>query len=684
MLMAFVLGTLLIASPDERPFLTGISSSEDFSKKLDAHLSNAKKAMERMLSAKGKRTIENTLTPYDEILIELDAAGAQANLMENVHPDETMRTTSEQFSQKISAFGSELSLNRVVYDALTAMDISKVDVKTKFYVEKTLRDFRLAGVDKDEATRNRIKALRDELVLIGQDFARNIREDVRTVTVTNVKELDGLPQDYIDRHKPDSNGVITLTINYPDAVPVFTYAKSEDLRKRMYMEYNNRAYPKNMEVLNKLIAKRNELALLLGFPNWAACVTADKMIGSEKNANDFIEKIASASNEKAIRDYKQLLLRKQKDIPNAESLNLWETTYYSELLRKSEYDFDAQKVRPYLQYDNVKQGVLDVTSKLFGVEFKRNTTAPVWDSLVECWEMFEKVRPSDGQGKLVRSMVPIGRFYLDMHPRENKYNHAAQFGVRNGVAGKPSRRTSSLAGGQIPEAALVCNFPGGIAGDPGLMEHGDVETFFHEFGHLLHHLFAGRQPWMGLAGISTEWDFVEAPSQLLEEWAWDASTLQTFAKHYQTGEAIPTALVQQMRRAEEFGKGLQVRTQMMYAKLSLSCYDRDPKNVDTDELVKSLREKYTPYKHVEGTHFQASFGHLDGYSAIYYTYMWSLVIAKDLFTKFDQKNMMNADIATKYRSTILAAGGSKPAATLVKEFLGRDFEFDGWKKWLEN
>lgn len=682
--MAFVLGTLLIASPDERPFLTGISSSEDFSKKLDAHLSNAKKAMERMLSAKGKRTIENTLTPYDEILIELDAAGAQANLMENVHPDETMRTTSEQFSQKISAFGSELSLNRVVYDALTAMDISKVDVKTKFYVEKTLRDFRLAGVDKDEATRNRIKALRDELVLIGQDFARNIREDVRTVTVTNVKELDGLPQDYIDRHKPDSNGVITLTINYPDAVPVFTYAKSEDLRKRMYMEYNNRAYPKNMEVLNKLIAKRNELALLLGFPNWAACVTADKMIGSEKNANDFIEKIASASNEKAIRDYKQLLLRKQKDIPNAESLNLWETGYYSELLRKSEYDFDAQKVRPYLQYDNVKQGVLDVTSKLFGVEFKRNTTAPVWDSLVECWEMFEKVRPSDGQGKLVRSMVPIGRFYLDMHPRENKYNHAAQFGVRNGVAGKPSRRTSSLAGGQIPEAALVCNFPGGIAGDPGLMEHGDVETFFHEFGHLLHHLFAGRQPWMGLAGISTEWDFVEAPSQLLEEWAWDASTLQTFAKHYQTGEAIPTALVQQMRRAEEFGKGLQVRTQMMYAKLSLSCYDRDPKNVDTDELVKSLREKYTPYKHVEGTHFQASFGHLDGYSAIYYTYMWSLVIAKDLFTKFDQKNMMNADIATKYRSTILAAGGSKPAATLVKEFLGRDFEFDGWKKWLEN
>ncbi len=660
MFMTLVLGTLLMASPDEKPFLTGISSPEDFSKKLDAYLSEAKTAMEKMLSVKGKRTIENTLKPYDEILIALDAAGAQAGLMENVHPDEKMRTTSEQFSQKVSAFGSELSLNRGVYDALTAMDISKADEKTKFFVQRTLRDFRLAGVDKDEATRNKIKALREELVLIGQDFARNIREDVRTVKVTDVKELDGLPQDYIDRHKPDSNGVVTLTINYPDAVPVFTYAKSEDLRKRMYMEYNNRAYPKNIEVLNKLISKRNELAHLLGFPNWAACVTADKMVGTEKNAFDFIEKIAAASNEKAIQDYKQLLTRKQKDVPNATAVNLWESGYYSELLRKSEYDFDAQKVRPYLQYDKVKQGVLDVTSRLFGVEFKRNTTAPVWDSLVECWEMFEK-------GKLV------GRFYLDMHPRENKYNHAAQFGVRNGVAGK-----------QIPEATLVCNFPGGIAGDPGLMEHGDVETFFHEFGHLLHHLFAGRQPWMGIAGISTEWDFVEAPSQLLEEWAWDAKTLQTFAKHYQTDEPIPSDLVTLMRRADEFGKGLQVRTQMYYAKLSLSCYDRDPEQVNTDDLVKTLREKYTPYKYVDGTHFQTSFGHLDGYSAIYYTYMWSLVIAKDLLTKFDHNNMMKADVATKYRTTILDAGGSKQAKALVKDFLGRDFQFEGWKKWLEN
>jgi thimet oligopeptidase len=265
-----------------------------------------------------------------------------------------------------------------------------------------------------------------------------------------------------------------------------------------------------------------------------------------------------------------------------------------------------------------------------------------------------------------------GRLYLDMHPRENKYNHAAQFGVRNGVAGV-----------QIPEAALICNFPGGDENDPGLMEHNDVETFFHEFGHLLHTLFAGRQPWMGISGISTEWDFVEVPSQLLEEWAWDVTVLQSFAKHYQTGEPIPAALVGQMRRAKEFGKGLQICQQMFYAKMSLSFYDRNPTLVDTDALAKELRARYTPFRFVEGTHFQTSFGHLDGYSATYYTYMWSLIIVKDFFTHFDTENMMAPGVAKRYRDVVLAQGGSRPAAELVREFLGRDFNFDGWKRWLE-
>jgi thimet oligopeptidase len=413
-----------------------------------------------------------------------------------------------------------------------------------------------------------------------------------------------------------------------------------------------------MVVLDKLAAKRHELANLLGFKNWADYATADKMIKSSANASEFIEKIVEVSGARAAKEYQELLRRKQKDAPTATVVNPWESGYYSELVRKENYDFDSQSVRPYFPYERVKQGVLDVTGRLFGVTFRQVKDAPVWHSSVECWEMYEN-------DKLV------GRFYLDMHPREDKYNHAAQFGVRNGVAGK-----------QIPEAALVCNFPGGTPGDEGLMQFSDVNTFFHEFGHLLHTLFAGQQKWIGVSGITTEWDFVEAPSQLLEEWAVDTPTLQTFAKHYETNEPIQASLVEQMKRAGDFGKGLGVRRQMVFARLSLSIYDREPNLVNTDELAKQISEKYSPFPIAEGTHFQTSFGHLDGYSAIYYTYMWSLVLAKDMFSQFNTNNMLAPDVAKRYRKVVLEPGGSKPAEKLVEDFLGRKSNFTAYQKWL--
>jgi Zn-dependent oligopeptidase len=353
-----------------------------------------------------------------------------------------------------------------------------------------------------------------------------------------------------------------------------------------------------------------------------------------------------------------LLDRKKQDVPDASTVNAWESAYYQELVKKSEYNFDAQSVRPYFPYERVKQGVLDVTSTLFGVTFKRVNNAPVWHPSVECYEVY------DG-GKLA------GRFYLDMHPRADKYSHAAQFDVRTGVTGK-----------QIPEAALICNFPGGDPKDPGLMEHSDVRTFFHEFGHLLHTMFAGHHDWVGIGGIRTEQDFVEAPSQMLEEWTWDPAVLATFAKHHETGVAIPAELVRQMKRANDYGKGLQVRRQMVYAQVSLSCYSLDPKTLDTDALVKETTQRYQPFPFVEDTHFQCAFGHLNGYSAVYYTYMWSLVIAKDMFSQFDHKNLLAPGVAKKYRNTVLAPGGSAPAAKLVENFLGRPFNNNAWTEWL--
>jgi thimet oligopeptidase len=256
----------------------------------------------------------------------------------------------------------------------------------------------------------------------------------------------------------------------------------------------------------------------------------------------------------------------------------------------------------------------------------------------------------------------LGRIYLDLHPREGKYNHAAQFTLTDGVVGR-----------QLPEGVLVCNF------SKGLMEHDDVVTLFHEFGHLVHHVLAGRAQWTRFSGVATEWDFVEAPSQMLEEWAWDHSVLVGFATD-DSGEPIPADLVARMRTAEEFGKGFLARTQMFYAAVSYRLHAEVPD--DLTAAVRELQGRYDLFGYVAATHFHASFGHLGGYSSAYYTYMWSLVIAKDLFSAFDPDDMFDVTVANRYRDSILAQGGTKDAADLVADFLGRPYTFDSYAAWL--
>ena len=641
------------ADDPNAPFWSAKPTAAQFSKLQEVRLAKARASVAKLVAVKGPRTIANTLQPYDDALRQLDLVGSQTSLIQNVHPEESLRTAAEKEQQAASAFGTELALNHQVYAALASLDTSKEDDATKYYVKKTLRDFKLAGVDKDAPTREKIKKLNEELVGISQEFSRNIREDKRSVKV-KPEQLAGLPQDFIDapNHKPDADGMVTLTVDYPDAVPVFSYAKDEPLRKSLYAEYNNRGYPKNVDVLNRMIAKRDELAHLIGFRSWADYITADKMVGSAKNAHDFIDGVAAASASRQEREYARLLAQKQKTVPGAPAVNLWESNFYSEQVRKADYGFDSQSVRPYFPFAEVEQGVLDVTSRMFDLEFKKVADAAVWDPSVDCYEMY-------ADGKLQ------GRIYLDLHPRKDKYNHAAQFDIRTGIDGK-----------QFPEAALVCNFP------TGLMEFSDVTTFFHEFGHLIHTLLAGHQRWVGIGGIRTEQDFVEAPSQMLEEWCKDPKVLATFAKN-DKGETIPATLVQQMNRANDFGKGLGVRRQMVYAATSLECYDRDPKSLDTTKLIEEETKKYQPFPWMDGSHWQCAFGHLDGYSAVYYTYMWSLVIAKDLFAHFDQGDLLAPGAARQYRDCVLAPGGSKPAAELVECFLGRPFNNQAWKAWLD-
>ncbi len=601
--------------------------------------------MDALEAFAGKPTIDGYYKSLDSLAVSLGNMISVAQSLSGIHPDPELRTAGENCAQLLSEIGTDLSLSRPIFEAISQLDINNEDPATQRSVEKALLGYRLSGVDKDEQTRQRIRQLNKELVAIGQTFDRNIREDVRTLELDSVEQLAGLPQDYIDAHPPGEDGKIRITTQYPDLFPFITYSESDELRKELLTTYGNRAYPENKEVLEQIMTKRYELAQLIGFRNHAELATADKMTGSPERVEGFLEELKAYTTEANDRDYQMLLKRLRQDDPDAERVESWQSRYIAEKVRTEEFQVDSKQIRQYFNYNNTRDGILTMVQDLFQVQIRPWQTE-TWHEDVESYEILDGDRV-------------LGRFYLDMHPREGKYQHAAMFPFVNGIEGV-----------QLPVAGLICNFPEGT----DLMQHSQVITFLHEFGHLIHWMFAGHQQWNNVSGISTEWDFVEAPSQMLQEWVWDYDTISRFAKN-SDGEAIPEELLNKMIAARDFGLGSGTRRQLSLAAMSLNIYNQDPANVDLDELIPRMSREYTNYEAIPGTHFYANFGHLNGYSAIYYTYQWSNAIATDMFTRFEEQGLRNVEVAGAYRDIVLGGGGTKPAAELVTEFLGREISF---------
>jgi thimet oligopeptidase len=601
-------------------------------------------------------TVATVLSPLNDIEIGLADALSESSLYENVHPDPDLRQAAADCTASLAALATQLSLSRPIYDAVKSVDSSGEAADTQRYHFTTLRGFRLSGVDKDQQTRDRLQALNDEITRLGQEFSKNILEDVRYLEV-HPSELEGLPEDFIESRERNDEGKIRLSTRYVDTIPVYTYAASDNLRRQLRELDRSRGYPQNAEVLKRMLAARHELANLLGFDNFADFITADKMIGNLANARDFIDRIHDLAKPVAENDMAVLLAQLKTIDPEARQVERWQASYLEEMLRRDQYQVDASAVRQYFPYINVKNGIFDLVSRLFGVTIKPWKT-DVWHPSVEAYELFQ-------DDKL------IARFYLDMHPREGKYQHAAAFTNQIGIEGR-----------QLPVSTLVCNFVGGA--DPTEpMEFGEVRTFLHEFGHLLHAMFGGHQRWASLSGIATEWDFAEAPSQMLEEWMYDTETLQSFAVNA-AGEVIPDTLIKRLREARDLGQGMTTNVQMYYSALSLEFHSEDPENFDLTEKMVALENHYSPMPHQENTYFYANLGHLYGYSAIYYTYMWSKVIALDMFSEFEKNGLNDSVTATRYRESILQPGGSKPAAQLVKDFLGREYTYEAFSQRLQN
>ena len=638
----------------------GADSAEALSAWVGARLAAHEAALAALLAVKGERTPANSLRLYDEAIEQLSLAGAQAGILNSVAAEKAVRDQAQMEAQRVAQAASALSLNRAVYEALAAIDLSganpPISAATKHYVERTLLSYRLAGVDKDQATRDRLHSLHDKAMQLSLEFSRNIQEGGKTIEATE-GELDGLPADYLARHPANADGRVTLSTDQPDMQPVMTFAANAALRERMFFAYNTRAYPANKTILEQLLATRQEIADVLGFRSWADLATADQMMASAANVRAFLAKLNEASLEGARREHELILDFTRRRQPGLTAIDIASRGYWYEQFRRSAFDFDSQSVRPYFPYAQVEAGVLETAAKLFKIEFRRST-ASAWHTDVSVFEVI------DG-GRIV------GRFYLDMHPREGKDKWFSASPVVTGVRERA-----------LPEAALICNFPERDGNDPGLLQYNDVVTFFHEFGHLMHAILGGHTEWAGISGFATEGDFIEVPSQMLEEFFRDEKLLQTFAKHYQTGETLASETIKKMKLAGAFGRADWVRSQLYYTTLSLDLHDRNPAGLDLDGATKRLYESLQPWTWLEGNRMYASFGHLTGYSSNYYTYAFDKVIALDFFAQFDPADLLGCDAGNRYRKLVLEQGGSKPGRQMVRDFLGRDEEFSAFSKWL--
>jgi thimet oligopeptidase len=642
-----------LAAPALPPILTGAPSAAAIKQRCDLIVGRSTTQRKALEAAKGKSSVATSLTAYDKIYQLLADGSGEATLYREVSPSEASRTAGEECEVRVAAEFTKLNLSRPIYERLKAIP-TPADEQTKWYLTRVLGGFERAGIGLDEAGRAKAQELSEREAKLSTQFAANIPKGQRTITAT-VAELDGLPQDFIDAHKPGADGKVVLKTETPDYVPVMTYAKSSDLRQRFYREWQLRAHPDNDAVLRDLINTRDELAKLVGRPNYATLNYEDRMLNTPDKVQSLLDQMAAAAKPAGERDYAKKLAALQGLTPGATAIQPWDNNYVSRLVQKQSYGYDRQEARNYFAYDNVRDGILKLAEDLFKVDIRPWNT-PTWDKLINSYEVYDK-------GKL------IGRFYFDSHPRPGKYEHANAVSLRTGVAG------------QIPIGALVMNFP---AGDhtTGLMEHQDVVTFLHEFGHLLHGIFGGQnQRWAYQSGVANEWDFVEAPSQMLENWVYDYDTLKGFAVNAK-GKAIPQDLVAKMNKARYFSLGMDDMRQLGLSNTSMQYYLR-PAPADLGAAARAAQSKYDMIPPAPYSQFQDSFSHLGGYAAAYYTYRWSVVISDDMYTRFQEKGLRDPETALRYRQMVLAKGGTKPAGELVADFLGRPISIDAYRAKME-
>ena len=573
-------------------------------------------------------------------------------LLANVAVDKATRDAAQQCIEKLSPLSTELYQSVPLFQRVQAL--KPADGVDRRYREELLENFEDSGASLPADKRARAKAISDELDVLGLAFQKAVNEDPTTVTLT-VAEAAGLPEAWLAARKRDAAGNLVLGMNYPTVVPFFSNATSEDARRKVWTAFQNQGGVANLERLDKGLKLRFELAQLHGQPDFATMALKRRMAQTPKAVEDFLtgvrEAVAQGEQRELgeLRAEKAALLSQTAGKPVDEvqvQVQRWDTTYLQERLKRSRYAIDQEKLRAYFPTDKAVAFSIKVAERLYGIRFVA-AKVPVWHPDVRYYDVFEAAgtNAKNGRGAF------IGGVYLDLSPREGKYNHAAAFPV------VPGSRLS----GQKPASVLVTNF------NPQGLDHDELETMLHEFGHVLHGVLSTTR-YIDQAGTSVKRDFVEAPSQMFEEWARRPETLAVFAEVCPDCPRLSAEQLQQLDRARKFGRAMRYSRQWQYASYDMRLHTGAPKPaLDTWVAL----EKSMPLGYVEGTLFPAAFGHLmGGYAAGYYGYLWSEVMALDMLSAFQGK-LMDPATGRRYRELILSRGGEVAPLAMVEAFLGR-------------
>jgi len=607
-----------------------------------------------------QRTFANTVGALDDMMVRLDGDANMMAFMAYVHEDADIRAAAQGAEQMWSDWSIDFATNEDLYSAIK----SYADTNPNLYgeqarmLEHTMRDYRRSGMSLSKEDREKLKTIQKELGTLTIEFDTNIRED-KTIVPIPLGGLEGVPQDVIDRLEINE-GSYQVTLDYPTFGPILDYCSNPGTRKAVRFAYSKRAGQENVVLLERIIKLRDEASDLLGYVTYADYETELKMSKNAKTVADFYKKLRPVVRKKAEKDWAELLEAKRADVgdPDAEFYP-YDFSYYYEKIKNNKYAVDSQQVQEYLPLQNVMDGLFEITQLLYGIEYREVTGVaeergtPLWHDDVRLFEVWDT-----NTGK------QLGEFYIDLHPRDNKYSHAAQWGL-------VQHKVWADGTVQLPVAALVCNFTKPTADKPSLMTHDEAETFFHEFGHCLHTILSEAEM-AGFAGTSVERDFVEAPSQMFEEWVWTPETLKLFARHYETNEPMPDELIEGMIAAKNLQSGIKTEGQIFLGMVDQAYHTDTDGVVDTTQVGYDIHDEVRMYPHTPGSHFQGSFGHLTGYQAGYYGYMWSLVYAQDMFERFKELGMLSPEAGAYYREKILSRGGTEDSLDLVREYLGRE------------